>query len=68
MTAVTHRVFDDLILSGFMRTIPHNVDFCGNFGYAVGKYADNGCAKTRNELKSYFAEYKDKASSLFGYG
>jgi hypothetical protein len=63
MTAVTHRVFDDLILSGFMRTIPHNVDFYGNFGYAVGKYADNGCAETRNELKSYFAEYKKRSGT-----
>jgi L-ascorbate metabolism protein UlaG (beta-lactamase superfamily) len=63
MTAVTYRVFDDVILSGFMRTIPHNVDFYHDFGYAVGKYADNGCAETANELKSYFSEYKKRSGT-----
>lgn len=63
MTAVTHRVFDDLILGAFMKIIPHNVDFYQNFGYFVGKYADNGCAETRNELKSYFAEYRKRSGA-----
>jgi hypothetical protein len=63
MTAVTHRVFDDLILGGFMKTIPHHVNFYENFGFVVGKYADNGCAETKNQLKSYLAEYRKRSGA-----
>jgi L-ascorbate metabolism protein UlaG (beta-lactamase superfamily) len=69
MSAVTHRVFDDLILGGFMKTTPHHkafqpgMDFYQNFGFVVGKYADNGGAETLNELRSYFAEYRKRSGA-----
>jgi hypothetical protein len=62
MTAVTHRVFDDLVIGGFMKTILHNIESVHQeFGFIVGKYADNGCVETRNQLKSYFDEYRKRA-------
>jgi hypothetical protein len=63
MTAVTHRVFDDLVLGGFMRIILHNVDLNKDFVFIAGKYADNGGAETRGELKSYFSEYRNRSGA-----
>jgi hypothetical protein len=64
MTAVTHRVFDDLVIGGFMRITLHNVEsFHEYFGFIVGKYADNGYVETRDEIKSYFSEYKKRAGA-----
>jgi hypothetical protein len=62
MTAVRYEVFDDLLIGNFMKTTLH-----GDFGQGrlypdfspyVAKYADNGKARTRNELKQYFGEYR----------
>ena len=64
MTAVTHRVFDDLVISNFMKIIPHNLDFDRDFGFVVGRYSDNGYAETRKELRSYFANYRKRSSSV----
>jgi hypothetical protein len=64
MTAVTHRVFDDLVISNFMKIIPHNLDFDRDFGFVVGRYSDNGYAETRKELRSYFADYRKRSSSV----
>jgi hypothetical protein len=61
MTAVGHRVFDDLVLGGFMKIFPHNMDFHRDFIYVVAKYSDNGCAETQDELRSYFAEYRRRS-------
>lgn len=58
MTAIEHEIFDDLLIGNFMRTTLHNVN--GLYPYFtpyVAKYADNGGAKTRNELHSYFHHY-----------
>ncbi|MBJ6760271.1 MBL fold metallo-hydrolase [Myxococcaceae bacterium JPH2] len=61
-TAVRYRVFDDLLIGNFMKTTLH-----GEFGQRglypdfspyVAKYADNGQARTRNELREYFGEYR----------
>ena len=63
MTAVTHRVFDDLVLGGFMKITLHNADFHKDFVFITGKYADNGCAETRHELRSYLTAYKKRAGA-----
>lgn len=62
MTAVQYRVFDDLLIGNFMKTTLHG-DFgegrlYPDFSPYVAKYADNGKARTRNELKTYFSEYR----------
>jgi len=61
MTAVTHRVFDDLLLGGFMKITLHNADFDQDFVFFTGKYADNGCAESKEALRSYFAEYRKRS-------
>jgi hypothetical protein len=63
MAALTHRVFDDLVLGGFMRITLHNVDFHKDFVFISGKYADNGGAETKAELKSYFTEYRNRSGA-----
>ncbi|XXF78680.1 MBL fold metallo-hydrolase [Myxococcaceae bacterium GXIMD 01537] len=64
MTAVRYQVFDDLLIGNFMKTTLH-----GDFGQGrlypdfspyVAKYADNGRARTPNELKAYFADYRGR--------
>lgn len=62
MTAIRYQVFDDLLIGNFMKTTLHG-DFgpgrlYPDFSPYVAKYADNGQARTRNELKEYFAEYR----------
>ncbi len=65
MTAVSHRVFDDLILGGFMKITLHNVEFHRDFVFFTTKYADNGCAETKDELRSYFAEYRKRCGAAW---
>lgn len=62
MTAVRYEIFDDLLIGNFMRTTLHG-DFgegrlYPDFSPYVAKYSDNGRARTRNELATYFAEYR----------
>ncbi len=62
MTAVRYEIFDDLLIGNFMKTTLHG-DFGDgrlypDFSPYVAKYADNGRARTRNELATYFAEYR----------
>ncbi|WP_164017890.1 MBL fold metallo-hydrolase [Pyxidicoccus trucidator] len=64
MTAVRYQVFDDLLIGNFMKTTLHG-DFgegklYPDFSPYVAKYADNGHARTRNELKAYFADYRNR--------
>jgi hypothetical protein len=65
MIAVTCSVFDDLLGGNFMKTTLHNVQslYDPNFTYLVAKYADNGCAETKSELKAYLAEYRRRAGA-----
>jgi hypothetical protein len=67
--AVTWRVFDDLLIGNFMRTI-----FTGrwtapslypDFTPYVAKYADNADARTPAELQRYFAAYRERAPREF---
>jgi hypothetical protein len=65
MVAVTNKVFDDLLGGNFMKTILHNIDslYSPNFNYIVGKFADNGCAETKAEIKAYLAEYRSRCGT-----
>jgi L-ascorbate metabolism protein UlaG (beta-lactamase superfamily) len=65
MTAINYHVFDDLLIGNFMRTVLH-----GKFGQAVlypdftpyvAKYADNGLAKSKEEVADYFRKYRQRA-------
>lgn len=60
MTAVTYRVFDDLLIGNFMRTTLHGMDslYSPNFNFAVTKYADNGGAETKQQVADYLAHYR----------
>jgi len=57
MAAIDYEVFDDLLIGNFMRTTLHGVDLYPHFSPFVAKYADNGGAKTKAELGSYFGHY-----------
>jgi len=66
LSCIEWRVFDDLLIGNFARTTLHG-DWFGKRGTAalyphftpfIGKYADNGDARTPEELRRYFAEYR----------
>jgi hypothetical protein len=62
MRAVEWEVFDDLLIGNFMRTTLHgrwpSSGLYPGFTPYVTKYADNGRARTPEELRAYFAEYR----------
>jgi len=64
MTTVEYNIFDDLLIGNFMKTT-----FIGpwkhpslypDFTPVVGKYGDNGLAKTEQELNAYFKAYSSR--------
>lgn len=65
MTAVQYKVFDDLLIGNFMRTIFHgqwsNYSLYPNFSPYVAKYADNGNARSEKELEDYFRTYRKRS-------
>jgi hypothetical protein len=69
VTAVTHRVFDDLLIGNFMRTTLHGDWGPGTapgvlypyFTPYVARYADSANLRTEQELKEYFAIYRRRA-------
>jgi len=61
MTAIEHEVFDDMLIGNFMKTTLHGVEsLYPEFSPVVAKYADNGRAQTRAELKAYFRHYRHR--------
>ena len=59
MKAVSNEIFDDLLIGNFMKTTLIDCDsLYPDFTPYVAKYGDNGMAKSRQELKSYFQYYK----------
>ena len=60
--AVEWEIFDDLLIGNFMRTTLHgswpSSGLYPDFTPYVTKYADNGRARTDDELRAYFAEYR----------
>jgi hypothetical protein len=65
MQAVQFEIFDDLLIGNFMKTRLEGkwpyTGLCPDFTPYVAKYADNGRAKTREELERYFCEYQKRA-------
>ena len=65
MTAIRYEVFDDMLIANFMKTTLHGdwgpSRLYPDFSPYVAKYADNGLAKTREELAAYFKAYRDRA-------
>lgn len=63
--ALRYEVFDDLLIGNFMRTTLHGrwpkVSLYPDFTPYVAKYADNGRAKTREQLDAYFKAYRRRA-------
>ncbi|RIK91694.1 MAG: hypothetical protein DCC71_24890, partial [Proteobacteria bacterium] len=65
VAAVTYRVFDDLLIGNFMKVTLHGSWGAGrplypDFTPYVAKYGDNGLAHTRQELRDYFAAYRQR--------
>jgi hypothetical protein len=55
MTCIAHEFFDDMLIGNYMRTTLYNVEsLYPNFTPYVAKYADNGGAKSKQELATYF--------------
>jgi L-ascorbate metabolism protein UlaG (beta-lactamase superfamily) len=63
--AMTWEVFDDLLIGNFMRTTLHgnwpHRSLNPEFTAPVCKYADNGRAKTPEQVRAYFHEYRNRA-------
>jgi len=68
MQAIEFEIFDDLLIGNFMKTILEgkwprtHTGLYPDFTPYVGKYADNGRAKTQEELKAYFREYQQRSA------
>jgi hypothetical protein len=65
MRAIRFETFDDLLIGNFMKTTligkwPQS-HLYPDFTPYVTKYADNGLAKTSEDLKRYFQEYRHRA-------
>jgi hypothetical protein len=59
ITALTHNIFDDLLIGNFMKVNLINVEsLYPNFSPYVCKYGDNGGAFSNKQLKNYFNYYK----------
>lgn len=60
-TALKYEIFDDLLIGNFMRVVLHGRWGPGglypDFSPYVAKYADNGRAKTMDELRKYHRQY-----------
>ena len=64
MQAIQYEIFDDMLIGNFMKTTLHGKlksttpTVFPYFEPHVPKYADNGRAKSKEELKLYFKEYR----------
>lgn len=66
--ALKWEIFDDLLIGNFMKTTLHGnwpaSRLYPDFIPYVGKYADNGQARSREELRAYFAEYRRRTGAF----
>jgi L-ascorbate metabolism protein UlaG (beta-lactamase superfamily) len=67
MQAINYEIFDDLLIGNFMRTTFFGVNslYDHEFNFLVTKYADNGGAKTEQEVQIYLQEYKKRVGRQF---
>jgi hypothetical protein len=68
LQAVEWEIFDDLLIGNFMKTTLHGKwpasGLYPDFTPYVTKYADNGRAHTKAEVREYFAEYRRRLGTL----
>jgi hypothetical protein len=68
LTAIQYKVFDDLLIGNFMKTTLHGkwpaTGLHPDFTPYVAKYADNGGAKSKQELDEYFSEYRRRTGNI----
>jgi hypothetical protein len=68
MCGLTRQIFDDLLIGNFMKATLHgswpSSGLFPHFTPYVAKYADNGEARTNEELKAYFSEYRRRMAPL----
>ena len=64
MASINYQVFDDILIGNFMKTTLHGkwseTPLYPDFSPYVAKYADNGKAKSEDELSAYFKDYKKR--------
>jgi L-ascorbate metabolism protein UlaG (beta-lactamase superfamily) len=64
MTSVQYEIFDDLLISNFIKCTLHGewgpLKLYPDFTPYVAKYGDNGRARTKEELDRYFASYRQR--------
>ena len=67
MKAVNYEIFDDLLIGNFMRTTFFGISslYDHDFNPLLTKYADNGKAKTEEEVVRYINEYKKRVGRQF---
>lgn len=67
MKAVNYEIFDDLLIGNFMRTTFYGINslYDYEFNQLLTKYADNGKAKTEEEVKKYIDHYKKRVGRQF---
>jgi len=69
LKAVRHEVFDDLLIGNFMKTTLHGAaqvhGLYPHFTPYVGKYADNGHARSAREVRQYLATYRRRSPYEF---
>ncbi len=59
MSSVRNEIFDDMLIGNFMKTTLVGVQsLYPHFTPYVGKYGDNGLARSESELQAYFDYYK----------
>jgi len=67
MKAINYEIFDDLLIGNFMRTTFFGVNSLYDYDFTplITKYADNGGAKTEEEVFAYINEYKKRVGRQF---
>ena len=66
ITAIKNEIFDDMLIGNFMKTQLINVkSLYPDFTPYVAKYADNGIAKSRDELRQYFKHYQFNSANYW---
>jgi hypothetical protein len=68
VTALRYEIFDDLLIGNFMKTTLHGrwpqSRLYPDFTPYVAKYGDNGRARTAEEVRAYFAEYRRRSGAF----
>ncbi|MBT3992870.1 MAG: MBL fold metallo-hydrolase [Gammaproteobacteria bacterium] len=67
LKAINYEIFDDLLIGNFMRTTFFGLHSLYDFDFnpLLTKYADNGKAKTEEEVHRYINEYKKRVGRQF---